>query len=408
MKRHLISTLVILTAAAMCMLVSSGAAQARTVKAQGISMKAPAGYTLKWRNGSYTLSNHRRYVKVTYGRTPLALRPSASQIARGMKGRLTRVKTAKNGRTLTATITRTVKSGGKRTRSVYQLRLTRKGGTTTVQLYGRKAAKSSTKRTARRTVAARATSIFGPIVTAGDVRALNGILQTRKGRPRVIPFNLRIPTKVFQAQVQDGASARVPDLPGWQYNGTNTGYLTGGNINQGSFELGGFLMVMLPQFAQPGNISGSFTSLEAAIADQLPQHFRQSSGGASQVTVTAVQPVQGTAGWLGPNITSGMFQVAFTLNGRPWQGLFTVGAGDTVPGMSWGLYFSYVAVPVNGPGGIMPALMNTWATWNNDAAVETGLERAMDTIRTTRVPEAAIDPEVFDYTNKLWTDYIRG
>jgi hypothetical protein len=375
--------------------ICAAGAQARQVKVANMRMNVPAGYKLTYRNGSYTLANRVRFVKLTYGRTPLAVKPTANQIARGMKGRLSKVRAARNGKSLTARITR-----GKR---VYQLRLRRNGMQTNVQLYGRKAQ----KRVRRDSTNARATSIFGPIITAGDIRALDRVLRSRRGA-RVIPFNLTVPTKRFQAQAQNGASALVPNLPGWNYNGTDTGYLAGGNLNQGSFELGGFILVSYPQFAQPGSVSGNFTTLEAAIAQQLPQHWRLSTGGTSQVVVTAAVPVEGTAGTLGPNLVSGMYQVAFTLNGRPWQGLFTVGAGDAVSGISWGMYFSYVAVPVGGPGGIMQALMNTWGTWNNDAAVKAGLQRAMNTIRTTRVPGAPIDPAVFDYTHQLWTDYIRG
>jgi hypothetical protein len=288
-------------------------------------------------------------------------------------------------------------------RTVYQLRLRRNGMQTNVQLFGRKAQ----KRARAGSTSARATDIFGPIVTAGDVLALDRVLRSRRGA-RVIPFNLNVPTKRFQAQAQNGASALVPNLPGWQYNGSDTGYLTGGNINQGSFELGGFLLVTYPQLAQPGTVSGSFTTLEAAIAQQWPQYISLSTNGANQVVVTSAVPIAGTANLLGPNLVSSMYQVAFTINGRPWQGLFTVGAGDAVSGISWGLYYSYIAVPVNGPGGIMQALMNAWGTWNNDAAVSAGLQRALNTVRTTRVPGAPIDPAVFDYTNQLWTDYIRG
>lgn len=403
-----IAAVLVMSIIASVMLASPAQARVvkRVVKVQGLRVTVPAGYTLRWNKGTYTLANRQRFVKITYGRSAIALKPTANQVAKGLKGSLSGVKAAKNGRTLSATITRYTRVRGKRTKVVYKLVLTRRGIRTTIQLYGRKAA--ARRGVHRRSAATgRATDIFGPIVTALDVAQLNRILQSRRGVPRVIPLNLSVPMKRFQANVQNGASALVPNLPGWNYNGTDTGYLTGGNISQGTFELGGFRLVSYPAFPAQGTpVAQPDGNPATALAQVLPQHWKAGSG--MDATFTNIQEIPGFAGVLGAGYISSRYQAAFTINGTPWVGVFTVGVSDAVQGISWGFYFSYVAVPVNGPGGVAQALMTTWSTWNNDAAVTAGLNRTMNIIRTTKVPGAPIDPAVFEYTNQLWTDYIRG
>jgi hypothetical protein len=372
-----------------CVLANPAGAKSRTVKVQGMKIKTPSGYKVRYKNGVYTIGNKTRFVKLTFGTTPLSLKPTAKQIAKGMKGKLSKVRAAKNGKSYKARL--------KRGKKVYQLQMKRSGTKTEVRIYGRKA----------RGARASATDIFGPIITAGDIVALNRILRSRRGA-RVIPFNLTLPTKRFQAQAQNGASALVPDLPGWTYNGTDTGYLAGGNRTQGAFELGGFTFVYLPGFAGPGALTGPPVSPETTLRQVLPQYFAQSSGGQSNVAFGQAVAVPGSVGILGPGYASSMFQATFTINGVPWQGLFTIGMLDVGTSFSWGMYFSYVATPVNAPGGVFQALMNTWGTWNNDAAVQAGLQRALNTVLTTKIPGAPIDPEVFDRTQEMWTEYIRS
>jgi hypothetical protein len=72
---------------------------------------------------------------------------------------------------------------------------------------------------------------------------------------------------------------------------------------------------------------------------------------------------------------------------------------------SWVYYYSMIGVREGGPGGIGPALMNTWATWDNSTANAARLRQTLATIASTRV--TPIDPTVFDRLHQDWVDYIR-
>ena len=241
-------------------------------------------------------------------------------------------------------------------------------------------------------------------VTVGDVLALKQILNTRRGGVTV-PLQVAIPVRRFTAP-DGGSTAIVPNLPGWTFTGGG-GELSGFNANQGAFNFGTPVVVSNPNSPTAEGIIGFPVPPGQAIVDIWPQFVAQRAG--LNLPVVSVVAGPGTTGWLGANFSSGMYAVRLQLNGVPWTALFVSGVFDMGSSLGWGWYHTYIAVPDQGPGGIGPALINTWATWDNSAASNQRLNQALASILSTRVPGSGpIAWDVFEKAAHDWSDYIRG
>ncbi len=363
----------------------------------GLTIKAPIGYKLKYRNGVFSLTAKGRYAQFMTIRSPLSLSGTGDAMLAGIKA--TKVKGKKT------TGTRFKASAKVRGRPVV-LRLTQAGANTQVVVFGGsgrgRAAVAMAEALGLPT--ARSTAL-----NAGQIAALDRILRTRAGEP-VRRINVGIPFKHYQAPVSNGASAEVPDLPGWDYSGTDTGYLAGGHQTDGFFELGGFIFVNYPSspFPYPQYPIADMPLPDGALQNVWPAWKKLS--GNFDVVFQQIVPIAGTENNLGAGYQSQMYEALFTVGGRPLRGVFNVGVSDNAGSWStWGLYYSCAAEAVDGPSGILQALFNTWGSWNNSAASIARVQSALQTIAGTRpIGGGPIDPDVFQNAADNWSEYIRG
>jgi hypothetical protein len=381
-------------------LIGAQTAGAKTLKepTTGLTVKAPKGYKLKLKSGVYTLSTKGRYAQFMSFRTPLSMAATGDTILAGIKA-----KSVKGEKATASSFKASAKVKGR----PVALRINVVGGVTKLAIFGGKGG-------AKASAASFASSVGLPVartaaLTPREIAALTDILRTRAGEP-VRDINIGIPTKHFQAPVNNGASAEVPDLPGWQYGGTDTGYLFGGHPTDGAFELGGFIFVNYPNaFTKiPGFPIALLQDPQSALTNVFPAWKKLSSN--ADIAFTAINPLTGTDGNLGTGFLSQAFEVTLTAGGQTFHGVFNVGVTDNAGSIfTWGFYFSYAISRVDGPSGILAALLNTWGTWNNSAASIARLESALKTIQSTRpVGGGPIDSDVFQNAADAWSEYIRG
>ncbi len=218
-----------------------------------------------------------------------------------------------------------------------------------------------------------------------------------------------IPLKPFTT-ADGSAKAMVPDAPGWVAGGAQ-GIVEGGHPDLGSYAFG-----VVAGFFEPGTclfppcpgIFVPFMPVGQALEQAWPLWLNQAGANVSNLRV--VSQVPNSAGLLGPNFDSGMFQVAFDSNGKGGSayviaGVFTVGDG------TWRLYYSYIAAYNGVPGTIGDALLRTWQSW--DPSVNQSERQAQTFVtlqETTQIIQSASEyrRRVFEKINYNWDAYIRG
>ena len=322
----------------------------------GFKVQAPSGFKLKARKGIYRISKGRESVTLMRLHSPLSVAETAKSFVKDSK--MKRPRTKRKGKK-GAIVTGTLKG------KAVLVEFKQKGAYVDVAKYI--PAKRGAKRSAK----------LVPAVTLADVAILRRIVNSRRGGI-VAPLQVTVPMRRF---TQGGASAMVPNIPGWVYSGA-VGGLDGGRPDQGSFALG----IGIPMLGYvPSNqcITNVWPSLAPGLA------------------VTGIAPVPGSAGSLGPSFESAFYNVRFTFQGRTYQALFLSGSNHSL------FYYSYIAVAVGGPTGIGPALLDTWRTWDPTPALNARLNQITQTILTTPIPGNPIDPKVFDERQAAWTEYIR-
>ncbi|MBI4897613.1 MAG: hypothetical protein HY827_04525 [Actinobacteria bacterium] len=396
-KRTLIRSVVPLVLTAALLLPATAGAKTLREPTTGLTLKAPKGFKLKYRNGVFSLVAKGRYAQFMTIRSPLSLAGTGEAMLTGFKA--TKVKGKK------VTDTQFKASAKVRGRPV-ALRLKQVGVNTQVVVFG--GSGKGNAAAAMADVLGRPT-VHAAALSAGQIAALDRILRTRAGEP-VRRANVGIPFKQFQAPVNNGASAEVPDLPGWDFNGTDTGYLYGGHPTDGFFELGGYIFVNYPSspFPYPQYPTADMPLPDGALQNVWPAWKKLS--GNYDVVFQQVAPIAGTENNLGTGYLSQAYEALFTVNGRPLRGVFNIGVSDNAGSwFTWGLYYSCAAEAVDGPAGILQALFHTWGSWNNSAASVARVQTALQTIASTRpIGGGPIDPDVFQNAADNWSEYIRG
>jgi hypothetical protein len=355
-------------------------ASARTVKLHGpggFTVKAPAGFKLKAKRGIYRITG--RGLRLTYARVPAAGRTPAdtgAELVRAAKATATGVR---------STATRwSARAGGQ------TLEVRAKGSKLVVLRYGR----TSSHRAAASQ-------------SAGQLALLRRIAgSARGGRVAKLPGSIAL--RPFTAP--DGsATAQVPNLPGWNYNG-GSGVIEGTGP-QGSFAFG------IPFFAAvPGTFaagSGSFPSAPfpatagEGLTNLVPQFFARS--GLPGITIQVTGQFPGSEQILGAGYVSGFLTAAVTRAGQTAAGVFLYGAGtyDTGVDGAYANYLSYAAVNTGTDPRIGAALLRTWATWNPSRDQQRRLNAALNSILTTNVGGGPIDQDVFDEAARKWDEYFR-
>lgn len=336
-------------------------------KATKFKVKAPKGFKLRHKTGFYRLKRKKERVTIAKIRSVLDNRT----VAAGMMntGGLSKARLKKTG-------------GGHYVTGFYKrfrVLIVVKGNSPeyTVTKYTLPK-RESRKRTARRA---------RPLRLA-DVRSLSRFARTARGGA-VAPLVPAVPLRPF---AQGGASAQVPNLPGWTHNGAG-GALSGGNINQGNYSLG----IGTPYGpASPFPTSGGVFAVDAV---------EQIWGPLNGATVTDVALIPGSSGSLGPSYNggSGTFLVRYVRQGRAHEGIFLVGTSYD-PFAGFGIFYhSQVSVRVGLPPGIGQALMTTWSTWDPRPANRARLATTLANLRgLPGTPHG-----VFDAAHQGYTDLIR-
>ena len=205
------------------------------------------------------------------------------------------------------------------------------------------------------------------------------------------------------------ATAQVPNLPGWTFNGGN-GVIEGAGP-EGSFAFG------VPFFgAVPGTFaanSGSFPTapFPATAAEGLsvlvPQFFARAGLPGVSIQVTGQFP--GSEQILGAGYVSGFLTGVASAGGRTASGVFLYGAGtfDTGVDGAYANYLSYATVIQGSDPRIGGAILRTWATWDPSRDQQRRLNAALNSILTTNVGGGPIDQDVFDEAARKWSEYFR-
>ena len=272
-----------LAAALLAVALLAPVTEARTVKLRGpsgFSVKAPQGFKLKAKKGIYRITG--RGLRLTYARVKAGGRSPAdtgAELARAAKTTATSVRSS--GSRWSARL------GSRR------VEVRAKGANLVVLSFGRTARKA------------------GAAQNAGQLALLRRIANTaRGGRAAALPGS--IPLRPFTAP--DGsATASVPDLPGWTYNG-GSGVIEGSGP-EGSFAFG------VPFF---GAVPGSFAANSFPVApfpatagegltNLVPQFFARSGLPGIGIQVTGQFP--GSEQILGAGYVSGFLTAAVTAAG---------------------------------------------------------------------------------------------
>ncbi len=357
----------------------SPAASARTVKlrAGGFSVKAPAGFKLKARKGIYRVTG--RGLRLVYARVPSGGRTPAdtgAELVRAAGAKATRVH---------LTAKRWSARAGRQT-----LEVRAKGSKLIVLRYGR--ASSSSAQASQ---------------SAGQLALLRRIAGTaRGGRTAAIPGS--IPTRSFTA-ADGSATAQVPDLPGWNYNG-------GSGVIEGTGPQGAFAFGVPFYAAVPGTFAASSNSFPSApfpataaegLTNLVPQFFTRS--GVPGITLQVTGQFPGSDQFLGANYVSGFLTAAVNSARGTGSGVFLYGAGtfDTGVDGAYANYLSYAAVNSGTDPRIGAALLRTWATWDPSRDQQRRLNEALNSVLTTNVGGGPIDQDVFDEAAAKWDEYFR-
>lgn len=397
-RRRIALTATLLALAAGTVLAPTAAAAAPALSTtlrdggSGFTVRTPSGFSLSQRSGVYTIAKGRLKLVFARARTLQPPAQAGDAIARALGAQV-------SGRTTTRSSFRATLRAAKGTRL---LEIRRSGRFLRIATY------SSASRSGRGANAS-GTALARAAITTGEIALLRQIAATANGgRPIVLGSGVRL--KPFTAQ--DGsATAFVPDLPSWQYDGLR-GVVEGANPNQGAFAFGvvffvqtdaTFVLLRDPRFPQ----TPTFLDAAGALTTALPQWFAKCCDAQLEnVQITGQLP--GSEQFLGFGYQSGFFTASFTLNGRPWQGIFLLGTNPTtgVDGTYY-VYYSYAAVPVGTPPAIGAALLETWASWNPSADQARRRNETLATVLSTHFTGGPIDQAVFDKAAADWSAYIR-
>ncbi len=232
-----------------------------------------------------------------------------------------------------------------------------------------------------------------------------GLLGKRTAQP-VVPAGLPLPMRDCQAP---GAHAQVIDIPGVGCDGAKGSFLWGAD-GYGSVHLGQPFLVNTPANQFPsGPIVATWSSPAQAFADVWPQELKDYSG--VTATVTSVTPIPGTENFI-PGSPSGLVSFHATVTGAKTVEVDGIALSAYIDsfngGVTWNWYSSVIAVFKGAPPGTGNALMTTWQSLDASAGIRDRLAAIAETIRTTQAPGGPIDPTVFQRTVDNFGAYLNS
>ena len=368
----------LLALAAVALLVLPGTVTAKTLrdKQTGLALSAPKGSKLKRDGSAYIVTTKRLRITVSRLRTGQSPSTAGSELARALKSSAGKVKASKQSwRALL-----TPRAGG----SASAVAVRKRGKTLVVGLGRGKGQASATA-----------------ALTGAELIALQQLVDSVSGG-RAAALGGTVALRQFVAP-DGGASAFVPDRPGWSYSGGG-GVVEGVNVDEGAFAFGVTFPVALPTPFPTGLIVSPYVAPDVALRTIIPEFYRRSGG---QIAVTAATPFPGAPQLLGAPWASGFFSVSLQVGTTPFDGVFLVGTLPSLDGSFWQMYYSYAIVRRGAPAGLGPALLKTWASWNPSIDRQRRVNQTLATILSTNVGGGLIDQDVFDEAAAKWSAYIR-
>lgn len=364
---------------------AAAAAKSKTLrdKQTGFKVKAPKGAKLKRAKGVYVVTRKGARFTIAAVATTQAPAAAGGEIARALGAGASKVKSS--GKSYSATLT------------------PRKGGAATAVVIRKRGKRLIVGRTSGRAGAATAAPRARLALTGGEIAVLRQLVDTAAGGA---PLTLggSIPLKPFTAS--DGsATAFVPDLPGWSYNGARGG-IDGSNPNEGALAFGIAVPILTP--GSFGSGSGQFVEsppvdAATAVRNVLPAWFARIG---ANVQVTGLTPFPGSEQVLGANYNSGFYAATLNVNGAPFDGVILMGT-SAIDGQYWLMYYSLAIVRRGADPRLGPALLESWASWNPSADQQRRRNETLATILSTQVGGGPIDQAVFDEAAAKWSAYIR-
>jgi len=371
----------------------------QTLRAQGFSVKAPRGYRVEVEGGGYEVAGRAGRMTLLAVSTAGATRTVAEAL---LGGGLPATPNADQ-----FGFTRRLVNGD--TGEIYFSRVPSGVAVTLLEPPKSKRKPKGGKRRGKRAVA-----IASARVGNSQRSLFSRIARGARGiRPVALPTTTTqeqeapIPLKAFTT-ADGGATAMVPDAPGWVAGGAQ-GIVEGGHPDLGSYAFGVLGGFALPNACFPFKCDARevpFMSVRPALEQAWPLWLQ--GAGVNVTGVQVVSEIPGSAGLLG--FDSGMFQFRFQANGKAGTGYAIAGVFSVGDG-TWRLYYSYIAAYDGVSGTVGDALLRTWQSW--DPSVNQA-ERRKQTIITQQETTAIIQSaseyrrRVFEKTNYNWDAYIRG
>lgn len=349
----------------------------------GFRVRAPKGYRLRVRRGTYEIVGPRSKLTMTAVRTG----DSVKSVAQGLFG-----VTPPGSDTASRLAFRVPLKGGKRAQVFFE----KAPEGVSILTVAPRGSRTSVPSSERRRMAAIARS-------ARRIRLTR--LEKRTTQIQEAP----IPLKAFTNG--DGtAKANVPDAPGWTSGGSQ-GIVEGSHPELGSYAFGVAVPYLVPQafcFQPCPSLRAPFMGAQQAVEQAWPLFLQ--SFGAQLSDLRVVAQVPGSAGVLGPGIDSGMFQFTAVSGGKPIVGYIVAGTFQVSP-ETWYLYSSFVATVQGAPGAVGDALMQTWQSW--DPSADQARRQRLTFIarqETLQIIQQTTEyrRRVFEVSNYNWVQLIRG
>lgn len=316
------------------------------------TIRAPEGFRLEFNHGVYIL--RKGVTSMSFSRLAANVTPSqlADALFRALGGRIL------------------IHAGDAR-HTVGQVANGRRGDTFVVERIGSSLAITTSTSSAGLPVALETLRLIGQGARGGVTL-----------RPPTSRSQRSIPLRPYRAP-DGGATALVPAGNDWVIQSTG-GAITGFSANKGSFLFGDSVNIPLstPGPTPADVIVGPYLNAVQALVQIVPRLTSARNIRVRRVLVDAALP---------SFTSSGMIQFDYTVNGRRWTGVATVGTDSPqkYSNFLWNFYFSGIGVPVGTSSAVGVGLLRSWKSWNPSGAIA----------QRTRASIALLNE-----TNQIWQD----
>ena len=298
----------------------------------GFTVRAPEGFRLQFRSGVYIL--RKGVTSISYTRLATSVTPAqlADSLFRALGGRVL------------------IKAGDAR-HAVGQVAKGGRGDTFVVERVGSQLAVTTSTSSRGRPVVLETLRQIG-------LGARGGVsLRPPKARPQP-----SIPLRPYRSP-DGGATALVPKGGDWDIQSTG-GAISGYSPNKGAFLFGDSVNIPLsaPGATPSTVIVGPYLNAVQALIQIVPRITSARNIRVRRVLVDRALP---------SFTSSGMIEFDYTVNGRRWVGVATVGTDDPsrYSDFLWNFYYSGIGVPVGSSPAVGVGLLRSWKSWDPSGAI---------------------------------------